>query len=286
MTSIKRSYTSRSLFRFLSWKWFVGWLLLIPEVPLLVGLALLAWSLHFPPLIGLLGVFVVLWFFVRSALLLLAEYRIAHGDQRRAPWLAQAALWMYPWSVDALLLRAHIEMGLANHAATDTLLRRAARLNTPNGDVEAARATNQWAQGVTPPQPAPHVEECDVSPALLHHYARMALHIEHDANKAIDLLQRAMMDRLPASTSSPLLLLLAEAHIAQGRREEADAALQCCEAQLAQCGRVQRAEALYHLGRLWQALGKDGTLYFRRSVELDNKGQFAHAAWRSAVTGK
>jgi tetratricopeptide (TPR) repeat protein len=251
-----------------------------------VVVALIAWALHFPPLLGMLALSVVLWFFVRSALLLLAEYSFAHGDQRRAPQLAQITLFMHPWSVDALLLQAHIEMQRGRHAAADTLLQRAARLDTPHGDVAAARATMEAAQGVTLPQPAPHVGEADVSPALLHHYARLALHVEHDATKAIDLLQRSAIDCLPASTGTPLLLLLAQAFIAQERYEEADATLQCCEAQLARCGRVQRAEALYHLGCLWQALGKDGTLYFRRSVELDNQGQFAHAAWRSAVTGK
>jgi len=277
---------SRSLARLLGWNRMGRWLVLIPEAPLVVVLALIAWSLGFPPPLSIITLVVVLWFFVRSALLLLAEHWFAQGNQHRAALLAHAALFMHPWSVDALLLRAHVEMQRGHHATADALLQHAARLDTSHGNAQAARAANELAQGVTLPHPTPHVGADDVSPALLHHYARVALHAEHDAPKAIELLQRAMVDRLPASTSSPLLLLLAEAYIAQDQFEEADATLQRCEAQLARCARVQRAEALYHLGRLWQALGKDGTLYFRRSVELDNKGQFAHAAWRSAVTGK
>lgn len=284
MTSQRRSFMSRS-FAPHGNRW-VRWLVLIPEAPLLVLLALWAWLLHFPPLLSMVAVLVVLWFFVRSAVLLLAEHAFVHGDHRRALPLADVGLRMHPWSVDALLLRAHVAMQHGHHAAADAWLQRAVRLDAPHGDAHAAWIANQLAQGRTPPSTTPQIEHGNVSPALLHHYACVALHEEHNAAKALNLLQRATSERLPASTNMPLLLLLAQAYIVQGQFAQASATLQHCEAQLARCGRVQRAEALYHLGCLWQTLGQDGTSYFRGSVEVDTKGQYAHAAWRSAVMGK
>lgn len=286
MALVRRPRMNRSMSRLSRPNTVVRFGMLIPEAPLLMLVVLLAWALRFPPLLGLLAVAIGGWFLVRTVLLLMAEQHVAHGDEQRAEQLAQAALRMHPWSIDALLLRAQILTRRGQHAAADTLLRRAACLDARHGDVQAARATNLLAQGVVSHQPVPTAYDDAVSPALLGHYARVALHAEHDAGKAIDLIRQAAPDRLPAATSMPLLLLLAEAYIAQERVADARATLQRCEAQLGRCPRVQRAEASYQLGCLWQALGNDGTAWFRRSVELDAHGRYAHAAWRGAVTGK
>lgn len=286
MALVRKLRMSRSKSRLSRPSTVVRFLTLIPEAPLLLLVVSLAWALRFPPLLGLLAVVIGGWFLVRTMLLLGAEHYVAHGDEPRAEQLAQAALRMHPWSVDALLLRAQILTRREQHAAADALLRRAAWLDAQHGDVQAARATNLLAQGVVSHQPVPSAHAASVSPALLHHYARVALHTEHDAAKAVDLIRQAAPERLPVSTGTPLLLLLAQAYIAQERVGDARATLQRCEAQLARCPRVQRAEASYQLGCLWQALGNDGTAWFWRSVELDAHGRYAHAAWRGAVTGK
>ena len=286
MALVRRPRMNRSMTRISRPNNVVRFGMLIPEAPLLMLVVSLAWALRFPPLLGLLAVAIGGWFLVRTMLLLGAEQCAAHGDEQRAEQLAQVALRMHPWSVDVLLLRAQILMRRGQHAAADALLRRAAWLDARHGDVQAARATNLLAQGVVSHQPVPSAHDDAVSPALLYHYARVALHAEHDAAKAVDLIRQAAPDRLPAATGVPLLLLLGEAYIAQERVGDARATLQHCEAQLGRCGRVQRAEASYQLGCLWQALGNDGTVWFRRSVELDAHGRYAHAAWRGAVTGK
>jgi tetratricopeptide (TPR) repeat protein len=249
----------------------------------------LAWLLQFPPLLGLLAALIVVWFVARTTLLLFAEQRLAHGDDRRAGWLAQAALRLHPWSADALLVRARVLTRQGEHAAADCLLRRAVALDATQGDAEAALAAHLLTQGYTPSQAlsisaSPHVPP--VSLALLHHRAHMALHVEADPAKAIGLLQAAHLDRLPVRTRCPLLLLLAEGYIAQGHCEEARATLKRIEEQLGTCARMQRAEALYHLGCLWKSLGEDGCRYFRQCVDLDPRGRYAQDAWRSAVTGE
>ncbi len=277
---------SRSMSRIVRLNHVVRFGVLVPEAPLVVVVVSLAWTLRFPPLLGLLAVAIGGWFLVRTVLLLGAEHFVTHGNEHRAEQLAQAALHMHPWSIDALLLRAQMQTRRGEHAAADALLCRAAWLDARHGDVQAARATNLLAQGVVSHQPTPTAHDGAVSPALLQHYARVALHAEHDAGKAIDLIRQGAPDRLPASTGVPLLLLLAQAYIAQERFVDARTTLQRCEAQLARCPRVQRAEASYQIGCLWQALGNDGTAWFRRSVELDAHGRYAHAAWRGAVTGK
>ena len=215
MALVRRTRMSRSMGRVSRSNTVVRFGVLIPEAPLLMLMVLLAWALRFPPLLGLLAVAIGGWFLVRTLLLLAAEQRVAHGDDHRAEQLAQAALRMHPWSVDALLLRAQIETRRGQHAAADALLRRAVWLDASHGDVQAARATNLLAQGVVSHQPVPSAHDDAVSPALLQHYARMALHAENDAGKAIDLIRQAAPDRLPAGTALPLLLLLAQAYIAQ-----------------------------------------------------------------------
>jgi tetratricopeptide (TPR) repeat protein len=284
MTLISRVQMSRSSHPS-RWQRFVRWLVLIPEAPLVSLMVLLAWLLHFPPSLGLFATAIVIWFFVRSGLLLLAEHRLAQGDLRPAGKIASLALRMYPWSADALLLVAQIKVHQGDHAEADTLLDQAARLDVACDDVGAVRAANLLAQGVAPePAAFPLPTDGPVSPALLHHHAHHALHVEYDPARAVDLLRRTDLQRLPPSTSVPLLLLLAESYIALEQHADARDALTRCKARLDRCARPQQAEALYYLGRLWHTLGEDGRPYFRRSVELDPAGRYAHAAWRSAVT--
>jgi tetratricopeptide (TPR) repeat protein len=280
---------SRSATHVPPWNRLVRYLVLIPEAPLLLVLMLLAWLWQFPPLLSLVAALTALWFVVRTSILLLAEQRLVQGDDRRAGWLAQAALRLHPWSVDALLMQAQVYTRQSKHAAAEHLLRRAVMLDIMHGDAEAALATNLLAQGRKPPKIASARltrYAASISPALLHHHAQLALHAENDPLKAMDVLERARLDRLPARTSMPLWLLLAEAYVAQERHDDARTTLRGLEGELHSCARVQQAEVLYHLGRLWSALGEDGSHYFRRSVELDPQGCFAHAAWRGAVTAK
>lgn len=286
MTLMTRSCMNRRNVRTPRWKQMLHHLLVVPEAPLLVAITFLAWHLKFPPMLGLLATIIVLWFFVRTGLLLLAEQRLSSGDEQRARWLAQAALNMYPWSVDALLMRAQVYAYQGDHAAAETLLRRVAPFDVNRTAVEAAPMPSGMLQKAILKQQVdvPAFSGTSViSPALLHHHARFALHTEDDPVKAIDLLQHAGIENLPACASTPLLLLLADAYITHQQFADARMTLQHTEEQLSRCAQEQRAETLYYLGCLWRALGEDGDRYFRQSVELDPTGPYAHAAWCRAV---
>lgn len=231
--------------------------LLIPEAPLVAVITLLAWLLNFPALLGLLATAVVVWFFVRSALLLVAEQRLLHGDIHRAEWLARAARQMHPWSTDAQALYAQVHDAPIQHTAPQST-------TTPYHD---ALSTDSI-----------------VTSELLYHYAYLALHADGNAARSVDLLEQTTFASLPAHASTPLLLLLAEAYITLERCEDARAALQRVEAQIHGCTRVQRSEALYLLGCLWKALGADARRYFRHCVEVDPEGRYARDAWRKAAS--
>jgi tetratricopeptide (TPR) repeat protein len=262
--------------------------LLIPEASILLGLLLIAWAFNFPPLIGILAIITAFVFGLRLGLMTLAEQQLAHGEYDRADRLMQAALRLNPWSVDALVLRAQ---GLAQQGDDETaeqLLRRAARLHPNDDTIQSTLASVLLAQGrVTEGWQMARVDDASIVPVpqVIQQRAWFALHVEEDAAKARSLILSADPARFPPRIGLPLLMTLSEAHIILGARDAAEAVLQTIEAQLPVCPRPQQAELLYHLGRLYAALGGNSTVYFRRSVELDPEGRYAQTAWRSAVNG-
>jgi tetratricopeptide (TPR) repeat protein len=270
----------------LLWGRVVQQAMLVPEASILLGLLLIAWAFNFPPLIGFLAIVTAFVFGLRLGLMALAEQQLAHGSYSRADRLVQAALRLNPWSVDALVLRAQ---GLAQQGedeAAEQFLRRAAQLDPNDHMIQSTLASVVFAQGrITEGSQIVRVENGDGAqvPQLVQQRAWLALHVEKDAAKARSIILSADPARFSPRVALPLLITLAEAHIVLDARDAAAAVIQTIEADLVTCPRSQQAELLYHLGRLYAALGEQSGLYFRRCVELDPDGRYAQAAWRSAV---
>ncbi len=268
------------------WGRIVQQALLVPEASILLGLLLIAWAFNFPPLIGILAIITAFVFGLRLGLMALAEQQLAQGSYDRADRLMQAALRLNPWSVDALVLRAQGLAQQGDDEAAEHLLRRAARLHPYDHTIQSALASVLLAQGRTAEGwQIARVEDSSIVPLpqVVQQRAWYALHVEEDAAKARSLILSADPARFPPRIALPLLVTLSEAHISLDARDAAESVLHTIEADLAACPRPQQAELLYHLGRLHAALGRNGTAYFRRSVELDPDGRYAQTAWRSAV---
>lgn len=260
--------------------------LLVPEAGVLLGLLLIGWALHFPALIGILALVTMLLFALRLALMALAERQITRGDYARADWLIRTALRLNPWSADALVLRAQGLTHQGEDEAAEKLLRRAAQLYPDDSALQSALASALLAQGRIAEgwQVARQQGIAELRlPQIAQQRAWLALHVEGEAAKARAIIIDAQPDRLPPRVALPLLATLGEAQIVLGARDEAQRTIETIEKQLPLCPQAQQAELLYHLGRMCDALGKESSLYFRRSVELDPDGRYAQAAWRSAV---
>lgn len=270
----------------LSWSRLRQQVLLVPEAGILLGLLVLAWALHFPPLLGLLGLLTMLLFGLRLGLMALGERQIAQGDYARADWLIRTALRLNPWSADALVLRAQGLTHQGQDEAAERLLRRAAALYPDDSALQSALASTLLAQGRIAEgwQVARQDGVAQIrTPQIVQQRAWLALHVEGDAAKARALIIDAEPDLLAPRIGLPLLATLGEAQIVLGARDEALRTLTTIEQKLPACPQPQQAELLYHLGRMYDALGKESGSYFRRSVELDPDGRYAQAAWRSAV---
>jgi Tfp pilus assembly protein PilF len=260
--------------------------LLVPEAVILLGLLLIAWRFRFPPLISLLIIMTACIFGVRLGLITLAERYLDQGAYRRADHLVRTALRLHPWSSDALLLRAQGLVQQGQDEAAIEMLRYAALLSPDDHQLQGALAATLLAQG--------RISEgwrlleainhpVTSSPVALQQLAWIALRIDNDPVKAIALIAHIDLKHLPPPSSTPLLIILCDALIASGAYDEALRFLRYIEGQLQACGPTQQAELLYHLGRLYRALGHDGSSYFRRSVQLDPQGRYALVAWRCAM---
>jgi len=272
--------------RMLPWGRIVQQALLVPEAGVLMGLLLIAWAFNFPPVIGILAIITAFAFGLRMGLLVLAEQQLTHGAYTRADRLSRAALRLNPWSADALVLRAQGLMHQGMDEAAEQLLRRAATMYPKDHVLQSALAAAILAQGriaegaqLARVGNITHIH----SPQAAQQLAWLALHVEQDALKARTIVLDAEPTRLAPPVALPLLATLGEAQIVLGAHDEAERSLHVIETKLLACPQPQQAELLYHLGRLYEGLGRDGTSYFRRSVELDPDGRYAQAAWRSAV---
>lgn len=260
--------------------------LLVPEAAIVLALLVLAWPLHFPALLGLLALLPMLVFGLRLSLMTLAERQIAHGNYARADWLIRAALRINPWSADALLLRAQGLSHQGQDEAAERQLRRAVQLYPDDLALQSALAAALLAQGRIAEgwQVARQEGVAQIrTPQIAQQRAWLALHAEGDAAKARAIIIDAQPDTLAPRIGLPLLATLAEAQIVLGARDEALRTLTTIEQKLPACPQPQQAELLYHLGRMYDALGQESSSYFRRSLKLDPDGRYAQAAWRSAV---
>ncbi len=270
------------------WKRVAHEVLLVPEAGILIGFLLILWAFNSPALISFLAVVTAFVFGVRLGLMALAEQQLSQGAYTRANRLTSAALRIHPWSTDALLLHAQALAHQGQDAAALETLRRAAKVDPENDHLQMSPAAALLAHGNAPSgwkviEPANHIEAG--SPDVLQQQAWVAMHVENDPARAIALMSHVQQEHLPPRTRAPLLVALCEAHIKLGTFNKAFKLLRELEQQIEACGRTQQAELLYHLGRLYSASGKDGSNYYRRSVELDPNGRYAHTAWRCAITG-
>ncbi len=261
-------------------------LLLVPEAPVLLVLLLIAWGYDFPPLVGGLAALVVVLFVVRLFCLASAVQELGLARYEQADRLAQTALRLHPWSPDALALRGNTQLLQGNDEAAETLLRDAVRLAPDHPANHAALATVLLARGdyAAGREHATRALRLDGgSPYAVQQLAWLALHHEHDPRKARRIVDTIDLNAHPAAVGASLLVLRSEAQIMEGDLDEARETVCSIEAALPHCPHPQHAELCFHLGRLHALLGDDSSAYFRRSVRLDPRGRWAHAAWRAAV---
>jgi tetratricopeptide (TPR) repeat protein len=260
--------------------------LLIPEAPLLLGLLLAGWAFGFPPVVSTMAMLVVGVFVVRLFLLSSATHELDNGHYAYADRYAEAALRIYPWSADALMVRAKSYLLQGDEKRAEVLLHRALRLAPESEAVHSALAAILLAR-------ADYIgardhaliagEVAAGSPLALQHLSWLALHIERDPAKSARLLQGIQPQSLPPHLLAPLLVLQGETHLAHGEHGAARVALSGIQALLPRCPVPLQAELNYHLGRLSRSLGNEHRRFFRQCVDLDPRGRWAHAAWRAAI---
>jgi tetratricopeptide (TPR) repeat protein len=261
-------------------------LLLVPEAPVLFILLMIAWGYNFPPVVGGLAALVVVLFVVRLFCLASAVQELGLARYEQADRLAQTALRLHPWSPDALTLRGNTQLLQGNDEAAEALLRDAVRWAPEHAANHAALATVLLARGdyAAGREHATRALRLDsASPYAVQQLAWLALHREHDPRKTRRIVDTIELSAHPPAVGTSLLVLRGEAQIMEGDLEEARATICALEAALPHCPRPQQAELCFHVGRLQTLLGDDGGAYFRRSVRLDPRGRWAHAAWRAAV---
>ncbi len=261
-------------------------LLLIPEAPVLLALLLIGWAYDFPPAVGALAAIAVFVFVLRLWLMTVAAQNLERARYRQADRFSRAALRIYPWSADALTLRAHGLFLQGDDAQAEPLLRRAARLAPDSEVIQGALAGTLVARGkyAAARQHATQARRASAeSPFAAQHLAWLALHVDDDPMGAQRILSEIDLHSLPATYMVPLLLLVAEVQIVRGATLAATETSRQIEVLLPECPIPQQAEVLYQLGKLQGALGGWATPLFRRSIDLDPHGRYARAAWRAAM---
>lgn len=261
-------------------------LMLIPEAPILVALLLIGLAYNFPPLIGALAALTVANFVLRLLLLTTGaeQLRLAHYEP--ADRLARTALRLYPWSVDAITLRAQGLLLRGEDEEAEALLRRAAQLAPDNEVVQSGLAGALLARGEFVESRAHALRAqrlVERSSLAAQHLAWLALHVDDDPVKAQHLLSDLDYDRLPLDLAAPLMVVLAEAQLARKAVQAARETIRRLDGAVAVCAVPRQAELCYHLGRLHDLSGGDGRRHFRQSVALDPHGRYAHAAWQAAA---
>lgn len=256
-------------------------LLLIPEAPILLVLLLIGYVYDYPPLIGGLVALVIIVFVARCLFMAYSIYYLRQAEYNQAARYARLARGINPWSADALALQAFGLVARGDHEAAEPLLRGATRLAPTNLPIHSVLAEVLLKQGSLS-EGQTHATLAG-SQYATQHLTWLALEANQDLVKANQLLNMVDVDHLMPCMAAPLLVLQSEAELARG-------ALQASRIRRAEllrlipaCTIPQQAELWYHLGRLQILAGDDGTDAFRRSVDLDPQGRFAHAAWRAAV---
>jgi tetratricopeptide (TPR) repeat protein len=121
--------------------------LLVPEGPVILALAVLGMLIGGAPLVGLLVATVLLALVIRIGALYLGRTALERAHYTEAVSMSQLALALNPWSADALALRGLVVLtsGLIDEAAY--LLERSITLLPGNADTVAALAGARLGQG-------------------------------------------------------------------------------------------------------------------------------------------
>ncbi len=273
------------------WAWMFVWIrrqvLLVPEAILLLTLICLHVTLDGPVFTTLLSPTIAAWFGCRTALILSARRALQHARYARAEQLVQLALWLYPYSADALALRGAILMAQGRMAEAEPALCQAIAFYPGQATLHVARsgALLEMDRGAE--------AYCEATRALLLDpgCAAAYLHLAHAAqqmgepDEVIETHLRMGLRVTPTPTDEAALrCTLAAFLVDQHRPAEAWLTLAGIEVLLARCAAPQQAGLHYYLGELRHTVGDTEAAHhhFRLSEALDPHGRYAAAAWRAA----
>jgi len=261
-------------------------LLLIPEAPVLLALLLIGWAYGFPPAVSVLAALTITVFILRLLLIASASRQLDRGRYGHAERLSGAALRIYPWSADALLLRAQGCVLRGDDTQAEELLRRALDLAPDSPMVHSALAGVLIERGhfaAAREHAGIAFRQAAGTPYAVQHLAWLALHVDGEPISALRVLSTIDPEKLQPALAAPLLVALAETQLARGAVQPARASVGKIDLMLDQCPIPQQAELCYQIGRLKAMFGGESRAYFRRSVALDPSGRYAHSAWRAAM---
>lgn len=262
-------------------------LLLAPEAPLIVVLMGVYWAMGDPPLVGVLLALLIVGFIARWLALEGARrsYTVAH--YREASTLAQLALFLNPWSADALALRGSIALAQGQAARAEAALRRAARLIPDSAGIHTAFSGALLANG----NPAEAAVAAHHALALAPNTPLALLYLA-EAERALGVPALEVEDRLRAGLAlepapeaeAALRCALAALLFAEEREAEAMLTLRGAEALLPRCRPASQLELRVRLGELMIAQGQleRAREQFRTVAALDPGGRYNGAAWRAS----
>lgn len=273
------------------WSWMIivigRQLLLVPEAVLLMALICLHIALGGPLLTAVLSIGLIGWFACRATLIIASRRALNQAHYTRAERVLRLALWLYPFSADALALRGTLALAQGQVQQAEADFRRAIALYPGQAAIHAALSS------VLLEVDRPAEARCEATRALLLDMgcASAYLHLanaEQQTGAPIDVVEAHLRMGLRAhpapSDEAALRCTLATSLLNQDRQAEALLTLVGIEPLLIRCPAPQRAGLYYYLGELRRAVGDTETArtHFSASEALDPHGRFAAAAWRAA----
>lgn len=262
-------------------------LLLAPEGALfVVALSIYAALGATPALVVLMGI-AALSFAVRASALHLGRLALERARYREADALLHVALFLNPWSADALALRGTLALVTGAPEAAESALRRALALmpNQPAFHAALSGALLDLGRGVEAAHSARRALRLDPDYAIGHLYLAEAERASGAPPSEVEDRLRAGLraDAAPEATAA-LNCALAAHLFAEGRAAEGTLALHAVEALLPRCSIGRQAALRYHLGELLLANGQveRAREYFQGVELLDPQGRYGTAAWRGA----
>ncbi len=273
------------------WAWMFVWIrrqvLLVPEAILLLTLICLHVTLDGPVFTTLLSPTIAAWFGCRTALILSARRALQHTRYARAERLVQLALWLYPYSADAMALRGAILMAQGRMAEAEFALCQAIAFYPGQATLHVARsgALLEMDRGAEAYCEATRALLLDPGCAAAYLHLAQAAQQMGEPDEVIETHLRMGLRVTPTPTDEAALrCTLAAFLVDQHRPAEARLTLAGIEVLLARCAAPQQAGLHYYLGELRHTVGDTEAAHhhFRLSEALDPHGRYAAAAWRAA----